>query len=253
MVKLCVHNRRTRDCVACDGAGVCEHKHRRRTCARCNGSYICIHGSLKNRCKLCHRWACDVLGCPINGIRLSGVDTLAKHTKTYHTGRVKTSNKLKELDLYRAITAAGYVCDYQLFMPFDGCGIIGRRKYAYLDFVIPKPWGYVILECDEHAHSLYPPGDDVERDFNTAHSISLGSGHKVRIVRFNPDAFKVDGVTRRTTKQERHTRLLEVLEWGEPERYFERVFLFYNHSTGDTLPEVAKDWDCVAKAVSRML
>ena len=116
--------------------------------------------------------------------------------------------------------------------------------------VIAKPWGFLVIECDEEQHSHYDPSCDPRRDFDTAAAIALGSGHKLRILRYNPDPYKVDGITRRTPKEERVRRLLEVLERPEPATQLERLFLFYNHCSRDTLPEIASNWSVEVKAVS---
>ena len=59
-----------------------------------------------------------------------------------------------------------------------------------------------------------------------------------------------DGKTQRTSKADRFQRLLELLEY-EPEG-FERLFLFYDHESGATLPDVASYWCKCARAVSRL-
>ena len=95
----------------------------------------------------------------------------------------------------------------------------------------------------------------MRRDFDMAASVALGSAHKLAIVRYNPDAFKVAGRTVRTAKKERHARLLQLLHsllQEEPERQFQRLFLYYDRAAEDSeLPAVAEDWDVVARAVSR--
>ena len=136
-----------------------------------------------------------------------------------------------------------------------------RRKYlffqympcttrAFADFVIAQPWGYIILECDEDQHRSYDPSCDVRRDFDMAASVALGSGHKLKIVRYNPDSFRVDGKPRVESKKDRMMRLLEELN-KEPQS-FERVFLCYDHDSSSSLPQVAASWDCVSWQVSRV-
>ncbi|OLP72491.1 hypothetical protein AK812_SmicGene48180, partial [Symbiodinium microadriaticum] len=82
-------------------------------------------------------------------------------------------------------------------------------------------------------------------------SVALGSQHKLAIVRYNPDAFKVAGRTIRTPKTQRHPKLLQLLHsliQEEPERSFQRLFLFYDRAAEDSeLPAVAEHWDVVAR------
>ena len=60
--------------------------------------------------------------------------------------------------------------------------------------------------------------------------MALSSGHKLLVLRYNTDAFKIAGATRRTSKKERHAQLIcllgELLA-REPEAPFTRLFLFH--------------------------
>jgi hypothetical protein len=178
--------------------------------------------------------------------------------QTRHAESPKALTKAKELDLYSALQQAGMYFEYQKYLPFRGCGLASETAFAYIDFTISKTWGAIFLECDEDQHKSYDPSCDVRRDFDTCASISLGSQHKVVILRYNPDAFKVGGATRRTSKKERQQRLIQVLQsWEEdpaPDLEFARFFLFYNaESDAATLPLVAHSWTEEVKAVSRRL
>ncbi|CAJ1405961.1 unnamed protein product [Effrenium voratum] len=51
-----------------------------------------------------------------------------------------------------------------------------------------------IAQVDEEQHKAYDPSYDVRRDFDTAASVALGSGHKLMVLRHNPDAFKIAGI-----------------------------------------------------------
>ena len=97
----------------------------------------------------------------------------------------------------------------------------------------------------------YPISCDVRRDFDIAASVTLGSGHKLRLIHYNPDAFRVNGKTRTTTAKERMAKLLEALEEGEPQG-FERLFLFYDAAGSDSAqPQVGASWGKTAQEVSR--
>ena len=84
-----------------------------------------------------------------------------------------------------------------------------------------------------------------------AASVALGSGHKLLVLRYNPDAFKIAGVTRRTTKKERHAQLIRLL--GELlAREPEAPFLFYDRAAeNNAVPCVAEHWSEPVRAVSR--
>jgi hypothetical protein len=165
--------------------------------------------------------------------------------------------KKKELEVHQLLRDAGLEFTYQHYVPFKSCGLESETKYAYADFVLHTTWGAIILEVDEEQHAHYDPSCDVRRDFDVSASVSLGSGGKLVIVRFNPDAFKVGGVTLRTTKKERHAKLLMLLgelRAQEPELRLSRLFLFYDRAAQDSaLPLVAEQWEDVARMISKVV
>ena len=129
-----------------------------------------------------------------------------------------------------------------------------ETRYALADFSILTSWGAILIEVDEEQHRHYDANCDVRRDFDTAASVALGSGHKLVILRYNPDTFKVGGVICRMTKRERHTRLVALLsrlQATEPALPFERLFFLYDRAPSSALPTVAEHWNEVTKAVSR--
>ena len=61
---------------------------------------------------------------------------------------------------------------------------------------------------------------------------------KIRFIRFNPDAYKLDGEKQKTLQCDRHAALLQVLN-TEPEQQFSVVYLCFDR-TG-SLPDVCLD------------
>ncbi len=170
---------------------------------------------------------------------------------TAHSGESKALTKVKELEIYQALQAAGIHFEYQKYIPFTACGFESETRCAYADFVIAAPWGYTILECDEDQHRSYPPQCDLRRDMDIVASVALGSEHKLKVIHYNPDAFRIDGKDQRESKASRHARLLEVL--SEEPAGFERVFLFYDGTSDSHLPQVAVNWPEAAREVSRVV
>ena len=114
----------------------------------------------------------------------------------------------------------------------------------------------MILEVDENQHFWYPPQCDIRRDFDILASIAMGSRDKLVMLRFNPDPFKVGGVTQPTTRKDREAKLLQVLQAldEEPDLPITRLFLFYDRPSHDsTLPSVAEGWPEEVKQISRCL
>ena len=86
-----------------------------------------------------------------------------------------------------------------------------------------------------------------------------GSGHKVVILRYNPDSFRIDRKNVTVATKERQRRLVELLRaWMQedpaPDRQLARFFLYYGGRSDSTLPLVAKDWESdAARAVSAVV
>jgi hypothetical protein len=170
-----------------------------------------------------------------------------------HSDVPKARTKGKELELYQALQQNGVQFEYQRYVAFAGCGLVSETKHAFLDFLIPQEWGYVVLECDEEAHRAYDASCDPRRDFGVAAAVELGSAHKLRVIRYNPDAYKVDGVTRKVSKAARIERLLATLRRPEPTGSLERLFLYYDEcSELPGLPAVAEHWPEEVRAVSAL-
>ena len=76
--------------------------------------------------------------------------------RSQHSGNPKALTKQKELVLYQQLQQAAVEFEYQKYIPFAGCGLnpdgAYETKHAFVDFVIAKPWGYILLECDEEQH-----------------------------------------------------------------------------------------------------
>ena len=165
-----------------------------------------------------------------------------------HGDQPKALTKAKELSVYAALQAADITFEYQKYLPFRGCSLGSETKCAYVDFAIAAPWGALLLEVDEDQHSHQPASCDPRRDFDMCASLALGSGHKVVVLRYNPDSFRIDGKNATVATKERQRRLVELirawlLEDPAPGKQLARYFAYYDGRSGSQLPVVAKDWD----------
>ena len=113
-------------------------------------------------------------------------------------------------------------------------------RSARMDFKVCRAWGADIVECDEHAHCHYGKDEDAKRMLRIfAEVMKHGEeAGKIQFIRFNPDAYQLDGQKRRVSQQQRQTALLRVLN-TEPTLHMSVVYLFYNR-TG-ILPDVCLD------------
>ena len=190
------------------------------------------------------------------GIRFAGARSLMGHMRSAHSENPKARTKQKELAVHTLLTEAGVQFEYQLHMPFASCELASETKCAYVDFAIATEWGYVLLEVDEEQHrgKDKDPSCDVRRDFDIAASTALGSGQPLVVLRYNPDAFKVNGATRTVSSKERQAKLLETLSALEEPREFRRLFMYYDRDADDdVLPLVAKEWDETARRFSHVV
>ena len=184
---------------------------------------------------------------------------LLKHMRAKHSGQPKALTKVKELSVYQALQAADIAFEYQKYLPFAGCKLNSETPCAFVDFAITAPWGALLLEVDENQHSSRDASCDPRRDFDMCASLAMGSGHKVIVLRYNPDSFRIDGKKVEVGTKDKQRRLVEVirawlLEDPAPDKQLARFFLFYNGRSDSQLPVIAKDWQYdEARAVSTVL
>ena len=179
--------------------------------------------------------------------------------RVYHSGEPKALTKTKELSVYKALQEANIDFEYQKHLPFHGCDLDSETKCAFVDFAITAPWRAILFEVDENMHAERPSSCDVRRDFDMCASLTLGSGHKVVVLRYNPDSFKIDGNKLTVTTKERQKKLVDTLrawmiEDPAKEKQLARLFMYYDCTSNSTLPVVAKEWESdEARAVGAII
>jgi hypothetical protein len=136
----------------------------------------------------------------------------------------------------RFLDTTGFRYDRELTMSF--CGE-GNKKSARLDFVIYREYGVCILEVDEDQHRHYPIECEVARMTDIfAEQVKAGRLDNVKVVRFNPDAFRESGKLTRVPMKERHERLLQAI-MTPPANHFSITYLYYDQSS--PYPDVCLD------------
>ena len=136
----------------------------------------------------------------------------------------------------RFLTESGITFEREVVVNF--CGE-AERRHAPVDFTIYQEWSTDIVECDEDQHSHYTIGCDAGRMLNVfAEILKRGDrAGKLRFIRFNPDAYSLDGEKPKTLQRDRQAALLLVL--NTPQQQFSVTYLFYDR-TGP-LPDVCLD------------
>ena len=95
------------------------------------------------------------------------------------------------------------------------------------DFIIDCVSHNLIIEVDEEQHKSYPKDCEETRLHRIAEAL-----YPCIIIRYNPDAYKVNGITKKTFKKTRHKKLLETInkyiQVNVEDYLFEVVYLFYD-------------------------
>jgi hypothetical protein len=157
-----------------------------------------------------------------------------KHVESHHTKEGQARKKKKEARVLKFLKQAGIECDTEVHISFR-CVLDTPTAFSRIDAVIYLPSRNlrILLEIDEEQHKGYPAGCDVVRMNNTGACIRV-SGEQANLlwVRFNPDAYTVDGVTRRTRTADRHAALLRTIETHVPGQGMEVVYMYYDTAGG---------------------
>ena len=105
------------------------------------------------------------------------------------------------------------------------------------DFVFDAGTHAVVLEYDELQHGRSGYKCELTRMKNLYAELGM---ERVRIIRFNPDSYKLNGIVHTEHENERHGKLFEVLKEvleTPPDNHFEIHYLFYDNS-GDNVHSV---------------
>jgi hypothetical protein len=138
--------------------------------------------------------------------------------------------KHKEQSFANALLAAGFreagggedVLSFrrELAVSFTGCNLGVDRtacdqdtsKRARIDFVFEGQHGVVLVELDEDQHKDRCLNSEIARANAIVSSLWIGGNNRhVLVVRFNPDAYRVDGKIRRVPLATRYNRVIGVI------------------------------------------
>jgi len=169
-------------------------------------------------------YACKVDGC---GYYCTQSSNLKKHTLSHHTERGIQRQKKREEQVARFLTEAGVAFERETSVSF--CGE-ANKKCARIDFTIYYNDRVVCLEVDEFQHTQYGIGCDVGRMLNVAAEHFKRNPLPLHFIRYNPDAWTVNGTKQKATMiQRHHTLLREILT---PLSSFAVTYVFYDATNG---------------------
>lgn len=174
------------------------------------------HGGLP-KCSSCSFWSVHKLGFKCSYCRPD-------------SATAKRSKKEEEA-VAKVLNDAGIIYQREVQIHY-GCNMNTKKQFARLDFVIEGPQRRVILEVDERQHqdTTYNIECDLSRMMYVMSAISLDDNDRPTFwIRFNPNAFKVDGKTKRVPKKIRYTRLIDLIRGTD----VGVVYMYYDVSGGN--------------------
>ena len=188
-------------------------------CKTHGGGPLCVHLDANNvRCSTPQQHAKGGIKgfCVVHGgyPRCVGCQLFSVHKSggmcSYCNPESKTALRQKEMRVRRVIQDAfpdlQVVYDKRCAVAPDNACAIGPKYRP--DVLLQTCWGYVVVEIDEHQHAHYDASCERER----MAQIALMLGLPVVYIRYNPDAFKVGGKTRRVPSAQRHVRLVSTMQ-----------------------------------------
>ncbi len=187
--------------------------------------------------------------CEICASTFKRKDTLDHHTKHVHTKSGQKHRKTSEDHLAISLKNANIQFDRELMVDFK-CSLPERaQQFARIDFVIYKEDKIFLLENDEFQHSHYEVSCETRRMTDVYSSLVLEEkfqGNKIVWIRYNPDAFKINGQTTRITKKDRDQKLFDLLDNFQTEMNMAIIYMFYDcelDEEGEHTPAIFDDAD----------
>ena len=134
--------------------------------------------------------------------------------------------KLEEEKVARFLNEAGISFKQEHHVTFSCWNDTNARA----DFLIVDRGGVIVLEVDEHEHECYGVLCDVARmtKMHAAFAIE-GNTLPVAFIRYNPHAFRVDGVVQSVPTQMRLLTLVSVIKsWVFTDASLEIQYMYYS-------------------------
>lgn len=255
---ICVHGKLKYKCQPCGGSGLCQHGVEKHFCKPCRGKFVCEHGKIKYVCGFCGGSAL----CPQECRNYGGLKTCCSHCGgsklckscflvTVSGGRKLCasclpipfrSSRCEETKLAAKLSKWAKESKIPIYTAWNKQNLLADPlqcgKYR-VDFMFEMSSGVVLLECDEKQHSEYVKRCELVRQAEVA--LGFG-GLPVHWIRYNPDAFKINGTTRVTKREERESTLLRHLQLAltrpDYEHFITVTYICYdNHVSTNADPD----------------
>lgn len=191
--------------------------------------------------------------CPFPACEVTFINTsnCKAHYFYHHTTEGQQHRKREEERVAKLLKSAGIDFKREHHVSFSCTG----GTFARTDFMIVEGGKVIVLEVDEHQHEWYAVACEVSRMAKLFEAWLLeGNGLPVYFLRYNPNAYQVDGKKARVPKKVREERLLGAIQEAiESEGDGMRVrYMYYDIVSGK--PAIMQDpaftiEDCCVEAV----
>ena len=169
-------------------------------------------------------FACDYPNC---GAKFADKGDRKKHFDCMHTVEGQQKQKKQEERVAKALTAAGIHFKREHHVDMSCFGGTFAREDFLCDHV---PGGIVTIEVDEDQHKGYT-SCDLKRVDGIRNAMMIG-GNTLPwlLIRYNPDAFRVDEELQSVPKKDREAALVKLIkEWKFcQDQKFQMQYMFYD-------------------------
>ena len=238
--EICIHDRQKSQCKECGGASICIHNRIKAKCKECGGSEICIHNLQKSACKECNPVECPDVNCSF----VSYKSSVTRHYKSFHTEAGIKRHKKEEERIEKLLNKFNVNFTREHNIDFK---CISSGTNARVDFIIQDNGRLIFLEVDENQHNDRNIGCECTRMSKIHETLAVeGNTIPITFIRYNPNAFKIDGITQKITKAVREVELIKTLLDRSHMIYTNDkplAILYLNYSTINKLPEITYDID----------
>lgn len=88
-----------------------------------------------------------------------------------------------------------------------------ENHFVRLDFMFVENGRIIILEVDEDQHIGYPVNCDSVRPYKIAETLAIeGNQMPIIMIRFNPDAFRINDKLQKIKKKDRYIELIKTIK-----------------------------------------
>lgn len=203
-------------------------------CKYAECSYVTpYHSNLKKHVNFIHtkekKYLCSQEGCSFksaaNGNLKSHIrfihasaskGNLTKHVNSQHTKTGIQNKKKKEHHLFKYLQDQDIIKEATLF-DREHCisfrCVKANETWCYVDFIIIINGLIVLLENDETQHDTYAVSCESSRAVRIHETLALeGNTLPILFIRFNPDAYRVDGKLKKISRIDRYAKLMQVIK-----------------------------------------